>query len=390
MLISIEQFVERLTQSGVMSAADLAKFQDSLPPAQRPRDVQALVTLLYRAGKLTKYQAKAVYEGKSLVLGEYVVLDMLGEGGMGVVLKAQHRRMERVVAVKVLSAAAIKQAGAIERFQREVKAAARLSHPNIVTAYDAGEHAGTHYLVMEYVVGCDLSAIVKEQGPLPLRQAIDCMQQAARGLEYAHKHGVVHRNVKPSNLLLDHEGVVKILDMGLARLIEKIVDAAAAMEITGTGQILGTIDYMSPEQAEDVRSADHRSDIYSLGCTLFFLLTRRPAYVGETIMKRILAHRSEPIPSVTEFRPDCPETLDAAIRWMLAKRPEDRPQTMAEVIVALESCLEKPGAVPPLAPSCPKRSEPAQNWLDDLVHEGATPSAKGAAPESDACFPGEG
>ena len=189
----------------------------------------------------------------------------------------------------------------------------------------------------------------RRKGRCRSRQAIDYVQQAARGLEFAHKHGVVHRDVKPSNLLLDQEGVVKILDMGLARLNENLAGAPEAMELTGTGQILGTVDYMSPEQAEDVRSADHRSDIYSLGCTLFYLLTRRPVYGGETIVKRILAHRDEPIPSVMEIRPDCPETLDAAIQRMLAKRPEDRPQSMAEIIVELEGCLEKPDAAPPLA-----------------------------------------
>ena len=140
---------------------------------------------------------------------------------MGVVYRARHRLMDRVVALKTLPPATIKP-DSVQRFYREVKAAARLSHPNIVTAFDAGEHAGTHYLVMEYVVGRDLSAIVKQKGPLPLRQAIDYMQQAARGLEFAHEHGVVHRDVKPSNLLLNQEGVVKILDMGLARLSENL------------------------------------------------------------------------------------------------------------------------------------------------------------------------
>ena len=273
--------------------------------------------------------------------------------------------MDRIVALKTLPSGVIKPE-TVQRFYREVKAAARLSHRNIVTAFDAGEHAGTHYLVMEYVVGRDLAAIVKEKGPLPLRQAIDYVQQAARGLEFAHKHGVVHRDVKPSNLLVDQEGVVKILDMGLARLSENLAGTPEAAELTGTGQILGTVDYMSPEQAEDVRSADHRSDIYSLGCTLFYLLTRRAVYGGETIVKRILAHRDAPLPSVMELRPDCPETLDAAIRRMLAKRPEDRPQSMADIIVDLESCLAKPDAAPPLAARLPERPDSVQNWLADL------------------------
>ena len=215
-------------QSGLMSAAEVSTFQDSLPPDKRPKDV---ATARPRAGpapgKLTKYQAQAVYQGKTkgLVFGEYVVLDKLGEGGMGVVLKAQHRRMDRLVAIKVLSSAAMKQAGAVERFHREVEAAAKLAHPNIVTAYDAGEHQGMHYLAMEYVEGKDLATVVKEHGPLAVRQAVECIFQAARGLQYAHEQGIIHRDIKPGNLLLDKKGTVKILDMGLAR----IAGAEAAM-----------------------------------------------------------------------------------------------------------------------------------------------------------------
>ncbi len=375
MVLVLEQFVRSLRESRLMPADEVASLHKALQASKTPRTTEDVAKMLIQSGKLTAYQAATIIQGRpqSLILGEYVLLDILGKGGMGVVFRARHRLMDRVVALKTLSMTAIKP-DTVPRFYREVKAAARLSHPNIVTAYDAGEHAGTHYLVMEYVVGRDLAAIVKEKGPLPLRQAIDCVQQAARGLEYAHKHGVVHRDVKPSNLLLDQEGVVKILDMGLARLNENLAGVPVAMEITGAGQILGTIDYMSPEQAEDVHSADHRSDIYSLGCTLFYLLTRRPPYGGETVVKRILAHRDEPIPSVTELRPDCPETLDAAIRQMLAKRPEDRPQGMAEIIVALENCLEKPAAVPPLAGQLPEGSDSARNWLEDLVHEEETPS----------------
>ncbi|MGA2618477.1 MAG: protein kinase [Thermoguttaceae bacterium] len=170
MAATVQQFIERLSQSGLMSAAEVSAFQDSLPPDQRPGDVKALVAALYRAGKLTKYQAQAVYEGKTkgLVFGEYTVLDQIGEGGMGVVLKAQHRRMKRHAAIKILSSSGMKVAGAVERFHREVEAAAKLSHTNIVTAYDAGQHQGVHYLAMEYVEGKDLASIVKERGPLVL------------------------------------------------------------------------------------------------------------------------------------------------------------------------------------------------------------------------------
>jgi len=360
-----------------MPAEEVASLDKALQGSKTSRTVEDVAKLLVQNGKLTEYQAATISQGRrqSLVLGDYVLLDILGKGGMGVVFRARHRLMDRVVALKTLPAAAIKP-GTVQRFYREVKAAARLSHRNIVTAYDAGEDAGTHYLVMEYVVGQDLAKTVKEKGPLPLREAIDYAQQAARGLEFAHARGVVHRDVKPSNLLLDREGVIKILDMGLARLNEDLVGSSGAMELTGTGQIMGTVDYMSPEQAEDVRSADQRSDIYSLGCTLFYLLTRRPVYGGETVLKRILRHRDDPIPSVTEIRPDCPAALDAAIRWMLAKRPQDRPQSMAEIIVALEDCLEKPDAAPPLDPQDPQGFLPVHNWLENLTHDGPSPGTK--------------
>jgi serine/threonine protein kinase len=315
-----------------------------------------LVTVLYRTGKLTKYQVQAVYEGKTkgLVFGQYVVLDKLGAGGMGVVLKAQHRRMKRTVAIKVLSSAAMKQAGTVERFHREAEAAAKLSHPNIVTAYDADEHQGMHYLAMEYVEGKDLATVVKEHGPLPVQQAVECILQAARGLQYAHSRGIVHRDIKPGNLLLDNEGTVKILDMGLARIVGAEAALGGAERLTTTGQVMGTCDYMAPEQSLDTHQADARADIYSLGCTLFRLLTGNPPYRGETFAKLFLMHLESPIPSLCEARPEVPESLDAVFRRMLAKKPEDRYQSMTEVAAELEAVLAvlsgRSVTAPPAAP----------------------------------------
>ena len=378
MVLVVEQFLRSLRESQLIPAEEVASLQKALLATKTQHTVEEVSRLLVEGGKLTEFQADAIVQGRpqSLILGEYVLLDVLGKGGMGVVFRARHRLMDRVVAVKTLSTAALKP-DTVQRFFREVKAVARLSHPNIVTAFDAGEHAGTHYLVMEYVVGRDLSAIVRQNGPLPLRQAIDYVQQTARGLEYAHSHGIIHRDVKPGNLLLSQASVVKILDMGLARLNENLGDSSSGMDLTGTGQILGTIDYMSPEQAEDVRSADHRSDIYSLGCTLFFLLTRRPVFPGETVLKRILAHRSQPVPSLMALRPDCPESLEAMLRRMLAKQPADRPQTMSEIIADLDSCLAKPDAAPPVG-NLSASADPAKNWLEDLVDENAADSTDGS------------
>jgi serine/threonine-protein kinase len=352
MAITVQQFIERLTQSGLMSAAELAAFHDSLPPAERPRDVKALVAALYRAGKLTKYQAQAVYDGKTkgLVFGEYVVLDKLGEGGMGVVLKAQHRRMKRTVAVKMIAEKSLGSPDAVRRFYREVEAAAKLMHPNIVAAHDASEHNGVHYLVMEYVEGKDLAAIVKDRGPMAVHAAVECTLQAARGLQYAHDKGIVHRDIKPSNLLMDKDGTVKILDMGLAR-IAGLADDSGQDRLTGSGQVMGTCDYMSPEQALDSHAADHRTDIYALGCTLHRLLTGHPPYRGETLMQILLAHQQAPIPSLSAARPDVPAELDELFQRMVAKQPEDRYQSMTEVVAELEAVLAALSGQPVAQPS---------------------------------------
>jgi len=205
MSITFDEFIESVTASGLMDAEEVQSFLDLLPLEGRPKTAEELARELHRAGKLTKFQAQAIYQRKTrgLVVGNYVVLDKLGKGGMGAVYKAQHKRMKRVVALKMLPSSATKSADAVKRFQREVEAAAKLSHPNIVTAYDADEAKGVHFLVMEHVDGQDLYALVKDIGPLPVAQAVDCITQAAKGLEYAHSQGVIHRDIKPHNLLLD-------------------------------------------------------------------------------------------------------------------------------------------------------------------------------------------
>ena len=344
MAVSLKQFVDNLVRSGLFSEAELSAYQESLPPEKRPKDAQTLARRLNQAGKITKFQAAAAYQGKTrgLVFDEYIVLDKIGAGGMGDVFKAQHRTMERVVALKVLPAKAMESPESVERFRREVRAAARLTHPNIVTAYDARKHEDTHCLVMEYVDGADLANIAVERGPLPVQQAVDWVVQAAKGLEYAHKRGIVHRDIKPANLLLDREGTIKILDMGLARIsaVAKADDSTGAEPLTATGQVMGTCDYMSPEQAEDPHAADHRADIYSLGCTLYRLLTGQKPYQRNTLIKTLLAHQQAPIPSLSEACPEVPQELDAAVQKMLAKEPGDRHQSMTEVIADLEACLE--------------------------------------------------
>lgn len=337
--LSRDALLRNLHECGLYSAADVD------PLAAAAADGAALIELLVAAGKLTPYQAEAVCERRyqELVIGNYEVLARLGAGGMGTVFKARHRRMKRVVALKVILRQLCEDETAIQRFQREIETIARLSHPNVVLAYDADEAEVGHFLVMEFVDGRDLATTVQKSGPLPLRDAVQYTIQAALGMGYAHGQGIIHRDIKPANLLCDASGVVKVTDLGLARLSEKT--ASADSGLTQAGGIVGTVDYMSPEQAFDSTAIDHRSDIYSLGCTLHYLLLGAPPYKAATIMGTLLKHREGPIPSLADQRPDVPAALEAVFRKMVAKRPEERFQSMAEVVAAL-SAIQLPEGVP--------------------------------------------
>jgi serine/threonine protein kinase len=342
MPLAVEEFSRRVTECGLMSAAEMAAFQAGLPQDRALKDAQDLARELVRQKRLTEFQAISVYKGQTdmLVIGEYVVLDKIGTGGMGRVYKAEHRRMARRVAIKLLAEGAMSSPETIQRFEQEVRTSARLDHPNVVAAHDAGEHRGLHYLVMQYVDGRDLKSVVRERGRMPLDQAVSYIYQAACGLEHAHAEGVTHRDIKPGNLMVDKRGVVKVLDMGLARIEEDIQDEGKAPRgrLTLSNQTLGTADYMPPEQAEDTRMADARSDIYALGCTLYYLLTGHPPYVAETAAEIMLMHHNAPVPSLRAERADVPEGLEIVYQRMVAKVPGERYQTMAEVLTALETC----------------------------------------------------
>ena len=220
----------------------------------------------------------------------------------------------------------------VERFRQEVQAAARLAHPNIVTAYDADQEGDVHFLVMEFVEGTTLDRLVQEQGPLPVADACDYIMQAAQGLQHAFERGMVHRDIKPSNLLLTPDGQVKILDFGLARFISERTERSS---ITKEGTIVGTPDYMAPEQARDAHQADIRADIYSLGCTFYCLLTGGPPFTKGSSLHKLLAHQDQsPVP-IADVRPEVPEQVIRLVERMLAKDPAERPQTPAEVAQAL-------------------------------------------------------
>jgi WD40 repeat protein/serine/threonine protein kinase len=288
-------------------------------------------------------------------LGQYKLLAKLGEGGMGTVYKALHTRLEKIVAVKVLPADRLLDEGAIARFDREMKAVGKLDHPNIVRASDAGESDGTHFLVMEYVKGYDLSQLVQRVGPLPIADACELIRQAAIGLQHAHENGLVHRDIKPSNLMFaasrnkssvgtepsppltaSPQPSIKILDLGLALLQDQ--HAEGARELTNTGQMMGTLDYMAPEQGDDSHEVDIRADIYSLGATLYKLLCGEAPFAGDkfnTPVKKMMALAMEEPEPIHERRSDVPIELSAVVHQMLAKAPDDRFKTPAEVAQAL-------------------------------------------------------
>ncbi|MEM6691062.1 MAG: bifunctional serine/threonine-protein kinase/formylglycine-generating enzyme family protein [Planctomycetota bacterium] len=270
-------------------------------------------------------------------LGEYQLLNRIGAGGMGSVYRARHRRLQKVVAIKILPVDDQDNPESIARFEREMLAVGRLEHPNIIRAHDAGEERGVHYLVLEYADGCDLSKLSTQTGPLTIADACELIRQSALGLQYAHENGMVHRDIKPSNLLLNRDGTVKILDLGLA-LLSGESSPVGGGELTTTGQIMGTLDFLAPEQADDTHSVDIRADIYSLGCTLYSLLIGHAPFVGEsysTPVRKIGAHMNRPMPNLCEKREEIPEGVNEILQKMTAKVIEDRYATPGDVAEAL-------------------------------------------------------
>jgi serine/threonine protein kinase len=267
--------------------------------------------------------------------GRFRLFRVLSEGGMGTVYKALHVELQHVVAIKIISPRLTADPHAVARFRREIAATGAVDHPNLLYALDADELQGNLFLVLEYVDGRDLAAIVRRAGPLRVADACEVVRQAALGLDYAHGLGFVHRDVKPANLMLDRTGCVKVLDLGLALLRKELV---ASDRLTECSQMLGTADFMAPEQTCDPRAADARSDLYSLGCALYYLLCGHAPF-GEkqfdTPGKKILAHATLPVRPIGQWRPDAPEALGGVLDNMLAKEPGDRFATAEQVAQAL-------------------------------------------------------
>ncbi len=333
---TLENFVDAIRANNLLDSAQLVQLdelQDRYP------DPDTLACELVLRGFLTRFQAEKIFQGEAhkLLLGQYIILQPIGEGGMGVVFKARHARMKRVVALKVIRKDAAGGDSALQRFNQEIEAAAQLSHPNVVIAYDANDFEDTLFFVMEYVDGIDLGHLVRRVGPLPVGRGADYIRQAALGLQHAHERGMVHRDIKPSNLLLAYsDSIVKILDMGLARLQQSMTTQQPG-HLTSTGMVMGTPDFISPEQARDARSVDIRSDLYSLGCTLYFILAGQPPFPDGSFTEKLLKHNMDRAQPIQDFRPEVPAELMAIIDKLMAKNPKDRYQTPIELARALTS-----------------------------------------------------
>ncbi|MGQ9575880.1 MAG: serine/threonine-protein kinase [Thermoguttaceae bacterium] len=336
-----ETFLDLVRRSGLVDRDQLGRVLARLKEqgGQQALDDPGVVgARLVEEGLLTPWQRDNLLEGryKGFFIKNYKLLDHLGTGGMSSVYLAEHTLMHRRVAIKVLPKHRVKDSSYLARFHREARAAAALDHRNIVRAYDVDNQGEVHFLVMEYVEGRDLQSLVKADGPLDYARAAEYIRQAAEGLQYAHQAGLIHRDVKPANLLVDRHNVVKLLDLGLARFTE---EERTSLTVAYDENVLGTADYLAPEQAIDSHGVDGRADIYSLGCSFYYVLTGQPPFPAGTLPQRLLMHQKAPPPDIRLQRPDAPEDLCQICLRMMAKKPAARFQSMREVADALAEWL---------------------------------------------------
>jgi eukaryotic-like serine/threonine-protein kinase len=353
------RLLQAVRDCGLYTPEQVAAAEKALDAGGGPA---AVADALQSAGVLTAYQARKVRIGRiaELLFGPFLVLDKIGEGGMGKVYKAVHVPDRRVIALKVVRPQLMTNRVVLRRYKREAAAGAALDHPNIVSLYDADEVNGRYYIAMEYVDGLDLARMMKEYGSPPTsglpqyQEAVEYIRQAAIGLSHAHGRGMVHRDIKPSNLLVygtralvgeTEKPAVKILDMGLVRGV--IEDDGSNSELTRDGTVVGTPDYMAPEQAKNSSTVDARADLYSLGCALYFLLKGQSPFPDGSPIDKLLRHQLDPAPEIRKYRPDVPAGLAAVIDKLMRKDPADRYQTAAEVAQALAPfCPNQSGVVP--------------------------------------------
>ncbi len=388
--ITTDEFVALTERSGLLPADKL----NSLLDRARSSDgsllsSETLARQLVRERLLTPFQARQLLRGRYrgfFLTEKYKILELLGEGGMGRVLLCEHLMLHKLVAVKLLQMSGASMPGATERFLREARAAAALDHPNIARVFDVDKAGATPFMVMEYVDGTNLHQLVADHGPLSVERAAEYVRQAALGLQHAHEHGLIHRDIKPGNLILDRNGTVKMLDLGLARFFDSAKNENLTQKFDEKS-ILGTADFISPEQAMNSSKVDIRADIYSLGCTMYYLLLRRFPFDEGSVTQKLLWHQTKNAPAISDFRSDVPDELIEVIEKMMAKKPDERYQTPAETVAALAPFAGKslpappPHEMPKVKPSTYQlgiSSPPSAAVLGLSGADSVTPSPNGA------------
>lgn len=404
---TFEGFLKTVVRSGLIAAPDFQTIREAAP-VEACADAKSLANYLVRIGKLSRFQAAKLLEGVTLglVLGPFHVLAPIGKGGMGAVYLARDIRNQTLIAVKVLPPKRAKaQERLLVRFRREMELSQRVIHPHLTRTIEVGVHLGINYIGMEYIPGKNLHKLIHEEGPLKVPRAARMFAEVAEGLEYAHRQSLIHRDLKPSNIMVMPDDHVKVLDLGLA-LIQGECEAERSV-VGGQGYVVGTLDFIAPEQAEDPLSVDSRSDIYSLGCTLYYALTGSAPFSGGNALQKMLRHRCDPPRPVCEINPSVPATFAVLLTRMIAKKPEMRFRSAAELRDALLPWMgETPGlnprkdvpvakgpmatpavrangpemsAAPPAAASPPPAS-PAPAWAMPFPSPVAGPPFEGAAP----------
>jgi serine/threonine protein kinase len=345
---SVDDLLKLIRKSGMVDEPRL----DAYLERQRingplPNDVRKLAGLMVRDGLLTYFQAEQFMLGKwrGFTIGKYKLLERIGFGGMGQVFLCEHMYMKRRVAIKVLPPAKAEEPAALGRFYREARAAAALDHPNIVRTHDIDQDGNLHFLVMEYVDGSSLLEIVKKKGSMEISRACQYVAQSAQGLDHAYRVGVIHRDIKPGNILIDRIGIAKILDMGLARFYHS--DDDMLTKKYDEKSVLGTADYVAPEQTINSHDVDVRADLYSLGATFYFLLAGHPPFPEGTVSQKLISHQTKKPQPIATIRPEIPAGLTAVLEKMMAKVPDDRYQTPTEVYEALRPYVAKEIPIPP-------------------------------------------
>ena len=361
---SLEELLQLIRKSGMVDEGKLSAYTARRTAGRGlPADPRDAADAMIADGLLTNFQAEQFLLGKwrGFTIGKYKLLERVGVGGMGQVFLCEHRHMRRRVAIKVLPPAKAEQPAALGRFYREARAAGSLDHPNIVRTHDIDQDGNLHFIVMDYVDGSNLLDMVKKFGPMDIARACEYTRQVALGLDFAFNAGIIHRDVKPGNILVDRKGNAKILDMGLARFYN---DQTDNLTIKYDDKIvLGTADYVAPEQVANSHSVDVRADVYALGATLYFLLAGHPPFPSGTVSQKLLWHRTKEPTAIRDLRPEIPESLAAVLAKLMAKEPGTRYQTPAAAVAALAPfCVE--AFLTPKASEMPALSPAAMAALD--------------------------